>query len=203
MIRLDYVVTAAALVLISALSFASALPAALLLAIVAVFGLTQMFSDAGLRSLFPRLVPHELWERANAADSTGYLVAWIVGPPLAATLVSVLGGEAAFLIIAVVFAGAAAVLGGAPDGVTAAVGNSGVVEQAIAGPRYVWRNRSLRGLGLSVSVTNVSWGIGLIIVPVILIDRLSAPQPHLVAAANHVLLSGPTPSRPGLRFPHG
>ena len=81
LIRLDYLVTAAALVLISALSFASALPAAILLSIVAVFGLTQMFSDSGLRSLFPRLVPKELWERANAADSTGYLVAWIVGPP--------------------------------------------------------------------------------------------------------------------------
>lgn len=177
LIRLDYLVSAAALVLISALSFASALPAALLLAIVAVFGLTQMFSDSGLRSLFPRLVPKELWERANAADSTGYLVAWIVGPPLAATLVSVLGGEVTFLIIAAVFGAAAAVLSGVPDPAVGAVAERGLVDQARAGLRYVWRNSTLRGLGLSVSVTNVSWGIGLIIVPVIIVDQLSAPEP--------------------------
>ena len=178
LIRLDYLVSAAALVLISALSFASALPAALLLAIVAVFGLTQMFSDSGLRSLFPRLVPKELWERANAADSTGYLVAWIVGPPLAATLVSVLGGEVTFLIIAAVFGAAAAVL------------------QRSAGPgcrrgcgTVVWSTKHERAFATSgetarcvgsacrSAVTNVSWGIGLIIVPVIIVDQLSAPEP--------------------------
>lgn len=176
LIRLDYVVTAAALVLISALSFASALPAAVLLAIVAVFGLTQMFSDSGLRSLFPRLVPTDLWERVNAVDSTGYLVAWIVGPPLAAALVSVLGGEAAFLVIAAVFGAAAGVLRCVRDPGAGGGAGLGLIAGAVAGLRYVWGNRTLRGLGLSVAVTNVSWGIALIIVPVIIVDQLSAPD---------------------------
>lgn len=177
LIRLDYLVTAASLVVISLLSMSSALPATAFLAIVAVFGLTQMFSDAGVRALLPALTPGELWERANAADSTGYLVAWIVGPPVAATLVAVAGGETAFLAIAAVFALAATALGGVAERSTLSGSSRGLVAEALAGLRYAWTNTTLRGLGLSVAVTNISWGIGLIIVPVIVVDTLSAPEP--------------------------
>jgi MFS family permease len=177
LIGLDFVVTAASLVLISVLALESALPAGLFLAIVAVFGLTYMFSDAGVRALLPGLTPSVLWERVNAADSTGYLLAWIVGPPIAATLISVAGGPTTFLVVAVAYASAAGVLVGVRDIAPGAIRVRGVLSEALAGLRYVWQNRTIRGLGISVAVTNVTWGAGLIIVPVILVDRLAAPEP--------------------------
>jgi MFS family permease len=178
LIRIDYVVTSMSLVLISVLSLASSLPTAPFLAIVAVFGLTQMFSDAGVRALLPGLVPATLWERVNAADSTGYLVAWIVGPPVAATIVAAAGGETAFLATAAVYATAAVVLSSIAE--RHADGDRGVTSllvQALNGIRYVWGNKTLRGLGISVAVTNLSFGAGLILVPVIIVDRLTAPEP--------------------------
>jgi hypothetical protein len=54
-----------------------------------------------MRSLFPLMVPEHLWERINAVDSNGYLIATIFGPPLAAALFAIFGGDAAILAIAV------------------------------------------------------------------------------------------------------
>ena len=93
----------------------AALPAWLLLSIAAVSSLTSPLSTAGLRSLFPILVPKPLWERANAADSVGYVLATVVGPPLAGVIVQVWGPAAALGFIGVVFVVAAAVMVGLPE----------------------------------------------------------------------------------------
>ena len=90
LIRLDYLVALAALALIAGLSLAGALPDWLLVLIAAVSSLTAILSQTGLRSLFPVIVPEHLWERANAIDSNGYVVATIIGPPLAAAMVALL-----------------------------------------------------------------------------------------------------------------
>ena len=60
------------------------LPAPLLVLIATITSLTAILSQTGLRSLFPIIVPRHLWERVNAVDSNGYVIATIVGPPLAA-----------------------------------------------------------------------------------------------------------------------
>jgi MFS family permease len=177
LIGLDFVVTAASLVVIGVLALGASLPSGLFLAIVAVFGLTYMFSDAGVRALLPRLAPSPLWERVNAADSTGYLLAWIVGPPIAAILITVVGGPVTFLLIAAAYMVAAAVLVGVGEVEAGVIGVRGVLSEALTGVRYAWRNRTIRGLGISVAVTNVTWGAALIVVPVVLVDRLSAPEP--------------------------
>ncbi|MBA2700163.1 MAG: MFS transporter, partial [Chloroflexi bacterium] len=83
LIILDYLIALAALVLIGVLATLDALPAPLLVAIAVLSSITGILSHTGLRSLFPILVPRHLWERVNAVDSNGYVVATILGPPIA------------------------------------------------------------------------------------------------------------------------
>ena len=107
---LDYVIAGCSLALIATLALADFLPVAALLAIVTITSLTQPLSNTGVRTLFPLIVPRHLWERANAIDSNGYVVASIVGPALAGALVAALGAPVALVFTACLF-GAAAVVG--------------------------------------------------------------------------------------------
>jgi MFS family permease len=91
LVILDFVVALVALLVIGALAVADLLPGWLLVVIATVSSLTSILSHVGLRSLFPILVPEPLWERVNAVDSNGYVVATIVGPPIAAALVALIG----------------------------------------------------------------------------------------------------------------
>jgi MFS family permease len=79
LMMLDYVVALVSLVLIGCLSLADLLPAPLLIAIVVITSLTSILSIVGLRTLFPIMAPPHLWERVNAVDSNGYVVATILG----------------------------------------------------------------------------------------------------------------------------
>ena len=87
----DYAVAFVSLVLIGGLSLAGLLPVRVLVLIVIVTSLTSILSIVGLRTIFPLMVPSHLWERANAIDANGYVVATILGPPIAASLVAILG----------------------------------------------------------------------------------------------------------------
>src|SRR4029079_13903743 len=78
LIVLDYTVAMASMALIAVLSIAGVLEPWLLLLIAIVSSLTSILSVTGIRSLFPIIVPKSLWERANALDSNGYVVATIV-----------------------------------------------------------------------------------------------------------------------------
>ena len=178
LIVVDFVVALAALTLIGLLGIAGELPAWLLLLIVGIASLTNPLSSTGLRSLFPILVPAHLWERVNAVDSNGYIVASIIGPPLAAGLVAVLGGPVTLIGVGVVFGLAAVVLIGAPDPRTATTSSGSLVRDAWEGVRYTWRNRTLRGLGFSISILNLSGGMTTIVVPLLVLDHL-----HLGEAA--------------------
>lgn len=177
MIAIDYVVAAASMALIGALSLASALPGYLLVVITLFAGMTSMFSDAGLRSLFARITPAHLWERVNAVDSTGYQLSFIIGPPVAATLFALVGGPATFIVVAVTYGIAALALYGLPEPAAQAVDSGRLLRQAWEGLHYVWRNQTLRGLASSASVTSFTLGVTTVLVPVIVITRLAAPEP--------------------------
>ena len=139
--------------------------------------LTAILSHVGLRSLFPILVPEPLWERVNAVDSNGYVIATIVGPPLAAALVALLGGPIALLVIGVAFGIAAAVLIGVPDPVAAQVASTGrVLTDAWQGLRYTWRNPTLRGLGFAITFANLAHGMTTIVLPLIVIERFGLSE---------------------------
>lgn len=176
LIILDYIVALVALVLIGGLALADALPAPLLVAITVVSSLTGILSHTGMRSLFPVLVPRHLWERVNAIDSNGYVMATILGPPTAATLVTVFGGPAALLVIGAAFGLAAITLVGAPDPVSESDSTGHLLRDAWDGVRYTWSNRTLRGLGFSISALNIAGGMLSIVIPLIVLERLHAGE---------------------------
>jgi MFS family permease len=172
LVALDYAVALICLALIGGLALAGALPVPLLLLITIVSSLTSILSQTGLRSLFPLLVPERLWERVNAIDSNGYLVATIIGPPLAAALVTLFGGAVALILIGLVFGAAMIAMIGAPDPDTSASSTGSLLADAWAGIRYTFGNATLRGLGLSISLLNLSGGMTTIVVPLVVLDRL-------------------------------
>jgi Major Facilitator Superfamily len=172
LITLDYIVTLCALALLGGLALAKLLPPPLLLLIAAVSSLTSILSHTGLRSLFPLIVPQHLWERVNAIDSNGYVVATILGPPIAASLVALLGGPAALIVVGTSFGIAAVAMIGVPDPPSAIESSGNLLLDAWHGLVYTWRNRTLRGLGFSISTLNIAGGIGTIVVPLIVLERL-------------------------------
>jgi MFS family permease len=172
LVVLDYLLGAVALTLIAILASANQLPAWLLICIAAVSSLTNPLSNTGLRSLFPMIVPQHLWERGNAVDANGYVVATLIGPPLAAALVQVWGGPPAFLVVAAVFAAAAIVLIHIPDPRSSTASSGGLLADAWRGLVYTVRNPTLRGLGLAMTSLNVGSGMITIIIPIIILDRL-------------------------------
>ena len=144
----DYAVAFASLILIGGLSLAGLLPVELLVVIVIVTSLTSILSIVGLRTIFPLMVPSHLWERANAIDANGYVVATILGPPIAASLVAFLGAPEAMIAIAIPFGLAAIALIGLREPVSETVTSGRLLRDAYDGLRYSWSNRTIRGLGL-------------------------------------------------------
>lgn len=188
LVLLDYLVALAAMALVGVLALADALPGPLLLGIAVVSSLTSILSHVGLRSLFPILVPEPLWERVNAVDSNGYVAATIVGPPIAATMVALLGGPIALLIIGAAFGLAAAILVGVPEPSSPTASTGRVFADAWAGLQYTWRNSTLRGLGFAITLGNLAHGMTSIVIPLIVIGRfgLSEAVVGLVFAASGI-----------------
>jgi MFS family permease len=172
LVVLDYVVALVSLTLIGGLALWGTLPAWLLIVIVAVASLTMPLSATGLRSLLPLIVPRHLWERVNAIDSTGYVVATIIGPPLAAAIVALNGGPLAFMAIGISFGIAAIVIARIPDPPALISSKGSLLTDAGQALTYTWKNPTLRGLGFSISVLNVAGGILTIVVPLIVLNRL-------------------------------
>jgi MFS family permease len=176
LVILDYFVALGSLVLIGALSLAGLLPAWLLVLITGLGSLTSVLSNTGLRSLFPLLVPKHLWERVNAVDSNGYVMATILGPPVAAALVSIVGGPATLIAIGLGFGVAAIPMFGVPDPETQVTSSGRLLRDAWDGLLYTWRNPTLRGLGFGISILNLAGGMGTIAIPLVIIDRLGLSE---------------------------
>lgn len=171
-ITLDYIVATVSVLLIAGLSARQSLPAPLLLVIVAVASLTNPLSSVGLRSLFPIVAPRDLWERANALDSSGYTISAIIGAPLAGALVGFVGPEWALAITAALYAVSAVSIFGMKDPSMRRSTGRSILSDAWGGLVYVARNASLRGLAITLSTLNLSWGILEIAIPVLVLTRL-------------------------------
>ena len=176
LIILDYIVAAASLVTIAWLSLAGLLPAWLLVAIVSIASVTGPLSSSGLRSLFPLMVPEPLWERVNAVDSDGWVLATLVGAPFGAVFAQLVGFEAALALISAAFFMAALVIFGAPDPRTDVASSGNLWRDAWLGLTYTWNNRTLRGLAISLSTMNLAGGTVQIVVPVLVLQRLGMGQ---------------------------
>jgi predicted MFS family arabinose efflux permease len=160
------------MVAIGLLSIVGVLSAALLVGIAFVSSLTAILSHTGVRSLFPIIVPEHLWERVNAIDSNGYVVATILGPPAAAALVALFGGAVALIAIGVAFGTAVIALAGVPDPASPTESSGRLLTDAWDGVKYTWRNRTLRGLGFAITLINLMNGMTTIVLPLIVLDRL-------------------------------
>lgn len=171
-IVLDYVIALLSLGMIGALALVDALPEWLLILIAAVSSLTGPLSNVGLRSLLPLMAPRHLWERANAIDANGYVVASIFGPPLAAILVGLFGGPIAMIAIGLVFGVAAVVIAPVPDAPSDTHTTGSLLRDAWGGIRYTWSNVTLRGLGFAITTLNIAGGMMTIVVPLIVLERL-------------------------------
>ena len=172
LIIIDYVVAASALALIGVLALSGSLPAALLVLIAGIASLTSILSATGLRSLFPIMVPKQLWERVNAIDSNGYVVATILGPPIAAGLVAVAGGPTTLVVIGGLMLVATVPLFGVRDPATPTTSQAPLLREAWEGVLYVWHNPTLRGLAFSISTLNIAGGVSTIAIPLIVLRQL-------------------------------
>ena len=176
LIILDYIVATTALLLVAGLSLAGELPAWLLIVITAVASITGPLSSSGLRSLFPLLVPKHLWERVNAVDSNGWVLATVVGAPFGAVFAQLLGFETALALIAAAYFVAAIVMLDAPDPRTDVASTGNLFRDAWQGLVYTWNNRTLRALAISLSTMNLSGGVIEIVVPLLILRRLGMGQ---------------------------
>jgi predicted MFS family arabinose efflux permease len=171
LVTIDYLVAAAALLSIAGLSARHALAPPLLLAICAVASITGPLSWAGLRSLFPALVPGHLWERANALDLSSDVLATVLGAPLGGLVVGLAGGEWALASSGALFAIAGLSILGVRDPAIKARGGA-LLGEAWSGLVYVLRSRSLLGLALTFVTFGVGWGCLVIAIPVLVLGRL-------------------------------
>jgi MFS family permease len=171
LIIVDYACAAVTLILIGVLALLHALPVPLLLLITVLSSLTAPLGNTGLRTLYPILVPRPLWERMNAIDSNGYVVASIIGPSLAGLVVALAGGEAAIIATGLCFAVGAAFLFRIEDPETNTETTGNILLDAWEGLRYVLRNETLRGLAAMISVANLANGMLYIGLPVLVLQR--------------------------------
>ena len=178
LVVIDYAVEGLSLVVIATLALANALPVPALLAIVVVTSITGPLSNTGVRTLFPILVPKELWERANAVDSNGYVVASIFGPALTGLLVATLGAPAALLVTGGLFGIATIAAIGIRDP-SPRTESGALLRDAWDGLVYTARNESLASLAISISVANIGWGIFFISLPVLVLERLGGDAAYV------------------------
>jgi MFS family permease len=167
LMTLDFIVAAVCLTVIVGLSIANLLPLWGLYALLVGGSLTSILSIAGARSFFPLIVPSDLWDRGNAADSVLYGVANIAGPALAGALIAVVGSEAALAGAAVAFVAGAIALQGVGEPAHAAEVSGRILVEAWRGFRYVVTNRTLRWIAIGFSTLNVGWGMVIVALPVV------------------------------------
>jgi MFS family permease len=199
---IDYVVAGTSLALIALLAMTDALSVPLFFLIVAIAGTTRPLSNTGVRTLFPLIVPRELWERANAIDSNGYVIASIFGPAIAGAVVALFGPPAALGVVALVFFAAAVAASRLHDPGDRSAGGS-LTRDAWDGLVYVTRHPTLRTLALSVSTSNIASGLFFIALPVLVLQRFGGGPQEVgllfalmgVAGFVSVLLIGRVPSR--------
>src|SRR5215831_239259 len=175
-IAVDLLVMACVLLALTVLDHAGQMGPALLITLVTMGSLTGPLSASGIRVLIPRLVPDEGLERANALDTGSFALIEVLGPALGGTLIGFGGPAVTMLVIASLYALAAIslipVLRAAPH--LAADRSMSLLQAAVAGVTYIVRHPSLRGLAISYSVYQISWGVLVVVVPVAVTHALGS-----------------------------
>lgn len=169
LMRLDFTVAATCLTTIVTLAATGHLPVWGLLLLLGFGSLTSTLSNAGARSLYPLIIPTDLWDRGNAADSTIFGIAAILGPGLAGTLIAAFGSEAALAGAAAAYVVGAVALQGVPEPVRTAKVSARILTEAWRGLHYVVTNATLRWIAIAVSILNIGWGMIIVALPVVVL----------------------------------
>ena len=173
-IVVDLLVSAGLLITLMFFDQTGQLTAALLILLVTLCSLTSPLSASGIRVLIPRLAPDKALERANALDTGSYALTEVIGPALAGGLFGLAGPAATMLTIAILYLLAATslirILRVAHLPTTRR--STTLAGEAVAGLTYVARHPTLRGLVISYSIYQMSWGVLLVVVPVAVIRVL-------------------------------
>ena len=183
LMRLDFSVAALCLTAIVTLAATNHLPVWGLYALLVAGSLTSTLSLAGARSFFPLIVPRDLWDRGNAADSICFGVSAILGPALAGFLIATLGSEAALAGAAVCYVIGAFALQGVIEPAGSGEVSSRILYEALRGLRYVVANRTLRWIAVSMSILNVGWGMVIVALPSWCSGSTAAPPSSASARA--------------------
>lgn len=175
MILLDYAVASVSLATLVLVGTRGLLSFPLLVVIVAFSSLTGPLSASGTRSLFPLVVPPVLWDRANAVDSGSMALSSVAGPALAGILVARIGGYQTFLITALFFAVASVILFGVAEPKLASDrATTPLLRSALEGFLHVIRHPTLRGLMYTLWLTNITNGILIVALPVMILQSFHA-----------------------------
>lgn len=177
LMALDYSIGSSGLVALCVLALTGVLPRWALLLTVGASALSTPLSATGMRALFPTLVPRTMWDRANAIDSGGYVVAAVMGPALAGLSVALFGSTVGLLVPAGLFAAAAALLAGVRLPATVRADATPLLTDSLRALVYVWRHPTLRMLAVTVSVMNLGWGAENVGLPVLVLRRLHGGAP--------------------------
>jgi MFS family permease len=164
---LDFSVAATCLTVIVVLAATNHLPIWGLLLLLVAGSVTSTLSIAGARSMFPLLVPRDLWDRGNAADSICFGTSAILGPGLAGWLIASLGSEAALAGAAVGYLAGVVALRWVREPAVSGEVSGRIFHEAWRGLRYVAANRTLRWIAVSMSTLNVGWGMVVVALPVL------------------------------------
>ncbi len=180
-VRIDLIASAVLIAMLGIAGWAGQADPAALFALVVLFSLTSPLGASGIRTLLPRLVPPAALDQTNALDTAIYAVVDVLGPGLAGVAVGLLGPEAAMLLVAASYAGAGLCLSRVQS--LPGLGRSGasLLRQTIEGIATVARQPTLRGLAISYSLYQVTWGALVVAVPVFAADHFAAAASSSVA----------------------
>jgi MFS family permease len=158
--------------MLTVLTIAGQLPAALLLTFTFLLGFSSVISNPAYQSLVPELVPREQIRSASALSSLSINIARVIGPALAGLLIARVGVAAVFALNAasyVVF-GLVVLAWRPPEGARAQ--GEPFVSALRAGGRFVRYSRRVRRLfvraGLFLFPASVLWAL----LPLVATERL-------------------------------
>lgn len=165
-VTIDTTVSAALMICLIAADQLGWASSVVLLTLVSLLSLTSPLSAAGVRVLLPRLVTPAAYDRVNALDTTIFAVVDVVGPAIAGLLVGLAGASFALGAVGVVFASAAVCIAQVRHLPSLSTSRRSLVRDMLDGVAIVAREPTLRGLAVSYSLYQVTWGILFIAVPV-------------------------------------
>ena len=129
--------------------------------LLAVLGFIGAIGTVGFSvaapAMVPSLVPRELLGRANGRLELARSAAYAGGPALAGALVAWAGASSAFVIAAMLSAGAVALLVNLVEAPRAARPARHPLHDLRDGARFVWRHDMLRPILLTAIAWNISW----------------------------------------------